>query len=284
MRRRSQPKHHGCGCVLVLAWVVLTLGAIGLLRSCLSGHGYDYAYEDPWESSPAAEPYYDRNGFQQVNGRCLYEGEVGVVGATGVDVSAYQADIDWQAVAADGIDFAMIRIAWRGNTDGYLHEDICFEQNYAGAREAGLPCGVYFFSQATTADEAREEAMFALGLLARRELDYPVVFDFEPTGGHRIAGIDGDTATACARTFCDVIAEGGYTPMIYGNRYDLQYLDLSQLSDIRVWFAEYASAPSREDPFALWQYTSSGSVAGIGTPVDLNLDLSGVLRAVQEDS
>jgi GH25 family lysozyme M1 (1,4-beta-N-acetylmuramidase) len=64
--------------------------------------------------------------------------------------------------------------------------------------------------------------------------------------------------------------------MIYGNRYDLQYLDLSQLSDIRIWFAEYASAPSREDPFALWQYTSSGSVAGIGTPVDLNLDLSEV--------
>ena len=276
MRRRSQPKHHGCGCVLVFAWLALTLGAIGLLRSCLSDRGYDYAYEDPWEGFSTAEPYYDRDSFQQVNGRCLYEGDAGVVGATGVDVSAYQADIDWQAVAADGIDFAMIRIAWRGNTDGYLHEDICFEQNYAGAREAGLPCGVYFYSQANTVDEAREEAAFALDLLAGRELSYPVVFDYEPNDGHRLSGIDGNTATACARAFCDIIADGGYEPMIYGNRYDLSYLDASQLSDVRIWFAEYASAPSREEPFALWQYTSSGSVAGIGTPVDLNLDLSEV--------
>lgn len=276
MRRHSQPKHHGCGCVLVVVWLVLTFAAISLLRSCLFDHSHGYTYEDSWESSFMLEPYFDPNGFRQEGDRIVCEGEGGTIGATGVDVSAYQADIDWQAVAADGIDFAMIRIAWRGNTDGYLHEDICFEQNYAGTHEAGLPCGVYFFSQATTADEAREEAVFVLDLLAGRELDYSVVFDFEPTGGHRIANVNGATATACARTFCDVIADGGYEPMIYGNRCDLQYLDLSQLSDIRIWFAEYASAPSREDPFALWQYTSSGSVAGIGTPVDLNLDLSEV--------
>ncbi len=276
MRRRSQPRWHGCGCgcALVAVWAVLTLGAIVLLRSCLPDDGYDYSYEGSWESSSAAEPYYERERFQQVDGRCIYEGAADVVCPTGVDVSAYQADIDWQAVAADGIGFAMIRVGWRGNTDGYLHEDICFEQNYASAREAGLPCGVYFFSQATTADEAREEAEFTLDLLAGRELDYPVVFDFEPNDGHRLSGIDGATATACARTFCDIIADGGYEPVIYGNRYDLQYLDAAQLSDVRVWFAEYASTPSREEPFSLWQYTSSGSVAGIGTPVDLNLDLS----------
>ena len=63
-------------------------------------------------------------------------------------------------------------------------------------------------------------------------------------------------------------------PMIYGNRYDLQYLDISQLSDIPIWFAEYSQAPSFEEPFAMWQYTNSGSVAGIGTPADLNLSFS----------
>ncbi len=274
MGRHSQPRHRGCGCALVVAWVVLTLGVIVLLRSCLFDRGYDHSYEGSWEGSPAAEPYYNRNSFRVVGGRCVYEGAADIVCPTGVDVSAYQADIDWQAVASDGIGFAMIRVGWRGNTDGYLHEDICFEQNYAGASEAGLPCGVYFFSQATTADEAREEALFTLDLLAGRELAYPVVFDYEPTGGHRIAAIDGATATACARTFCNVIADGGYEPVIYGNRYDLQHLDTAQLSDVRVWFAEYAETPSREEPFSLWQYTSSGTVAGIGTPVDLSLDLS----------
>lgn len=273
MRQRSRTKHRGCGCVLVVAWLVLTIGIINLLRSCLFDRG------GAWESSYSGEyyptePYVDPHGFRQENGRIFFEKESKIASATGVDVSAYQADVDWQAVMADGIDFAMIRVAWRGNTDGYLHEDICFEQNYAGAREAGLPCGVYFFSQARTVDEAREEAEFTLSMLAGRELDYPVVFDYEANDGHRLAGIDGATATACARTFCDLIAQGGYRPMVYGNRYDLQYLDSSQLSDIGIWFAEYASSPSYEAPFALWQYTNNGTVAGIEGPVDLNLDLS----------
>lgn len=282
MRERSHTKHRGCGCVLVVVWLVLTGGLMILLRSCLFDGGYDYAYEDSWETSYSRESYYDSNNFWQENGRSFYEGEGGAVGLTGVDVSAYQTDIDWQAVAADGIGFAMIRIGWRGITDGYLHEDICFEQNYYGAQAAGLPCGVYFFSQATSVDEAREEAELALNLLAGRELSYPVVFDYEPNDGHRLSGIDRATATACARTFCDVIAAGGYRPMIYGNRYDLQHLDTSELSDIRLWFAEYASAPSYEAPFALWQYTASGTVTGIETPVDLNLDLSAAIEPTDE--
>lgn len=274
MRNRSHSKRRGCGCVLVIAWLALTIGAIGLLRACLNSRGYGYSY-DSWEDSVSSNPYFDPSGFRQEGDRMVCEGAAGAA-ATGVDVSAYQGDIDWQAVAADGIDFAMIRVGWRGNTDGYLHEDICFEQNWTGAREVGLPCGVYFYSQATTVDEAREEAAFARELLAGRTLEYPVVFDYEPNDGHRLYGIDGSTATACASAFCEVIQDGGYEPMVYGNRYDLQYLDISQLPDIRIWFAEYAAAPSYEEPFALWQYTSGGVVAGIGTPVDLDLDLSGM--------
>ncbi len=273
MRKRPQTRHHGCcGCILVGVLAILCLVLMTLLTTCLFRNNHDY--EGSWDSSYSSGSYYDSASFWQQDDRVFYESEDGAVGKTGVDVSAYQADIDWWAVAADGIDYAMIRIAWRGNTDGYLHEDICFEQNWAGTQEVGIPCGVYFFSQAVTVEEAREEAVFALDLLAGRELTYPVVFDYEANDGHRLAGIDRETATACARTFCDIISEGGYEPMIYGNRYDLQYLDISQLSDIPIWFAEYSQAPSFEEPFAMWQYTNSGSVAGIGTPADLNLSFS----------
>ena len=273
MRKRPQTRHHGCcGCILVGVLAILCLVLMTLLTTCLFRNNHDY--EGSWDSSYSSGSYYDSASFWQQDDRIFYESEDSAVGKTGVDVSAYQADIDWWAVAADGIDYAMIRIAWRGNTDGYLHEDICFEQNWAGTQEVGIPCGVYFFSQAVTVEEAREEAVFALDLLAGRELTYPVVFDYEANDGHRLAGIDRETATACARTFCDIISEGGYEPMIYGNRYDLQYLDISQLSDIPIWFAEYSQAPSFEEPFAMWQYTNSGSVAGIGTPADLNLSLS----------
>ena len=273
MRKRPQTRHHGCcGCILVGVLAILCLVLMTLLTTCLFRNNHDY--EGSWDSSYSSGSYYDSASFWQQDDRVFYESEDGAVGKTGVDVSAYQADIDWWAVAADGIDYAMIRIAWRGNTDGYLHEDICFEQNWAGTQEVGIPCGVYFFSQAVTVEEAREEAVFALDLLAGRELTYPVVFDYEANDGHRLAGIDRETATACAGTFCDITSEGGYEPMIYGNRYDLQYLDISQLSDIPIWFAEYSQAPSFEEPFAMWQYTNSGSVAGIGTPADLNLSFS----------
>ena len=210
MRKRPQTRHHGCcGCILVGVLAILCLVLMTLLTTCLFRNNHDY--EGSWDSSYSSGSYYDSASFWQQDDRVFYESEDGAVGKTGVDVSAYQADIDWWAVAADGIDYAMIRIAWRGNTDGYLHEDICFEQNWAGTQEVGIPCGVYFFSQAVTVEEAREEAVFALDLLAGRELTCPVVFDYEANDGHRLAGIDRETATACARTFCDIISEGGST-------------------------------------------------------------------------
>ncbi len=225
--------------------------------------------------------YFDSERFAWEGGRVAYEDENAAAHVTGVDVSDHQGVIDWQAVAADGIDFAMVRVGWRGNTEGYLHADEQFEQNWAGAREAGVACGAYFYSQAITEDEARDEALFALGLLSGRELDYPVVFDYEPNDGNRLAGIDGDTATRCARAFCDAIREAGYDPMVYGNGYDLQYVDTTQLPDVPIWYAEYATAPSYGAPFAIWQYTGSGTVAGIATPADLNLDMSLVAPSTQ---
>lgn len=280
MRRKTHTKHRGLGCLLALAWVALTFVSIRLLNSCL------FNREDPWEYSyaPAAEPFFDPTRFRQESGRYIYEGEAGVARATGVDVSDHQGAIDWQAVAADGIDFAMIRVGWRGNTEGYLHADERFEENWAKAREAGIACGAYFYSQAISEEEAREEAAFTLEVLSGRGLDYPVVFDFEPNDGNRIGGIDGETATACARAFCDAVRQAGYETMLYGNGYDLSYIDTSQLPDVPIWYAEYGSTPSRSDSYSLWQYTASGSVSGIETPADLNLDLSGALRAVQEDS
>ena len=276
MRKQPNSTHRRLGCVLAVAWIVLTLGAIALLNSCLFGRGNTSVFE------PLAEPYYDPAGFRQVDGRYVFEGEARSAHTTGVDVSDHQGAIDWHAVAADGIDFAMIRIGWRGNTEGYLHEDECFEQNLAQAREAGLACGAYFYSQAVSEQEASEEAAFALELLSRRELDYPVVFDYEPNDGNRIAGIDGQTATSCAKVFCDALRQAGYDVALYGNGYDLGYIDTSQLPDVGIWYAEYGSAPSRSNPYFMWQYTASGSVSGIETAADLNLDLRGVNPTTQE--
>lgn len=117
---------------------------------------------------------YDTEGFTEQNGFIQYPGAV-----LGVDVSEHQGDIDWQAVRGAGVEFAILRVGYRGMTEGGLNVDATFEQNYQGAVDAGLQVGVYFFSQAVSEEEAREEANFVLQTLNGRELAYPVVFDWE---------------------------------------------------------------------------------------------------------
>ena len=99
---------------------------------------------------------------------------------TGIDISFYQGDIDWQAVAGDGIDFVILRLGYRGYTEGGLMQDKNYVQNLQGALNAGLDVGVYFFSQAITPQEAEEEADYILSVLNGAPLAYPIAFDWEP--------------------------------------------------------------------------------------------------------
>lgn len=205
------------------------------------------------------------------------EGTVTYTGASlyGVDVSSHQGEVDWAAVAAAGNDFAMLRIGFRGYTQGNLQQDPRFEENFAAARENGLKVGVYFFSQAVNEAEAAEEAAQVLTWLDGRTLDCPVAFDWEHVDGQadaRSNDVDGDTVTACARAFCTAIRQGGYRPMIYCNGM-LGYLhyDVSQLTEFPIWYAEYADYPSYAYAFEMWQFTESGAVAGIEGNVDRNI-------------
>lgn len=191
----------------------------------------------------------------------------------GVDVSQYQQQIDWQQVRAAGMRFAMVRLGYRGYTSGQLHEDERWEENLRGAADAGLQTGVYFFSQAVSEEEAEEEARFVLELLDGRELDYPVVFDWEYVSADaRTAQVDAETLTRCALAFCRVIREAGYRPMVYFNP-DLarSRIDLAELTEYDFWLAQYNDTMTFSYAVDMWQYTDQGTVPGISTPVDINL-------------
>ena len=221
---------------------------------------------------------YESSGFYtDERGRTQYFAE-GKQARTGIDVSFYQKEIDWQAVAADGIDFAMIRMGYRGYTEGALFTDSLFTRNIQGALETGLDVGAYFFSQAITPEEAIQEADYVLAALDGYHLTYPIVFDWEPIApgnNARTDGLDNDVLTQCAKAFCSRIQESGYTPAVYFNQ-DMGYLsfDLGELAEFPFWLAEYDSTPDFYYNFALWQYTNKGTVAGIQGSVDLNLEFS----------
>lgn len=239
-------------------------------------------------SAPAYKsPYNFADLHTNTNNRATYTPGGVTKSQLGVDVSDHQGEIDWAAVAADGIDFAYVRAGYRGTTEGGLFVDEAYDTNVSAAQAAGLDVGVYFFSQATNVDEAKEEAAYVLELLGGRSLELPVAFDCEPMNpGTRISNIDSATLTETANVFCSTIEEAGYRTILYGNAYDLaryNYLDVSGSSaeglyaaglapKRAIWFAEYdASEPSASFDFAMWQYANDGTVAGISTAVDMNI-------------
>lgn len=195
----------------------------------------------------------------------------------GVDVSEYQGRIDWQAVAATRVKFAMVRMAFRGwGSEGKLHADSMAYDNLNGAREAGLQVGVYIFSQAITVEEAVEEAQFVLRMLDGQALDLPIVFDWETVSSEdaRTADMDVETLNACAQAFCREIEAAGYEAMVYFNldlaRRMLELINLQE-AGYDFWLAMYTETMGFAYQVRMWQYTSQGTVAGIQGKVDLNL-------------
>lgn len=228
----------------------------------------------PVVSEPVYTSPYDWTGLTKENGRFIYAENGETRSLTGIDVSEHQGSIDWTAVASDGIGFAFIRIGNRGATEGAIYLDERYNENVNGASEAGILVGVYFFSQAVTAEEAREEADFVLAMLGDTELAYPIVYDHEPVSGieGRADGFSRTQMTENALAFCTRISEAGFEPMIYGNKRDMARFDLSRLEGIDVWFAEYgAPTPSGRFDFTIWQYANDGTVAGVSAAVDLNI-------------
>lgn len=209
------------------------------------------------------------------DGFTRYEG-----GCVGIDVSEFQREIDWYAVKAAGVDFAIIRLGYRGMTQGLLTEDEKFQQNLQGADSAGIEQGVYFFSQAVTEQEAEEEADFVLEKLQGTKLKYPIVFDWEdpvpseslPAETLRALNCPGETVTKCAKAFCARIKKGGYTPCVYFNKHQAyNFYNLEELKDYDFWYAEYNPLPAVCYNFRTWQYSETGTVPGIETSVDLDI-------------
>ncbi len=195
----------------------------------------------------------------------------------GIDVSKWQKDIDWELVAAEGVDFAIIRCGYRGSSSGYLVEDPYFARNIKGATEAGIKVGVYFFTQAVTPVEAVEEASMVISLLGDYALDYPIFIDTEGAGGDgRADRLDVETRTAVCETFCKTIENAGYEAGVYASRsWYYTMLNTEKINDYIIWLAEYRQTPLYDDHYEMWQYTSKGSVAGIEGNVDLNVSYLG---------
>ena len=214
----------------------------------------------------------DENGLYSyyVDGRKVSE--------TGVDLSEYQGDVDFEAVKSAGVDFVMLRVGGRYySEDGGMYSDSAFADYYDQAKAAGLKVGAYFFSQAASVEDAREEAAYALELIGGRKLDYPVAFDWETIEDDqaRTDSVTGEILTEIAKAFCDAISDGGYKPIVYASTsLMLQSYDFETMKDYDFWLADYREFPEKEKMyyrFEMWQYSTQGSIDGISGSADLNI-------------
>ena len=222
-----------------------------------------------------------KNDYALENLNILEDGEVQymqdgqVVSHKGIDVSKHQGNIDWTKVAADGVEFAFIRVGLRGyGTEGKLVEDEYFEQNIKGALQAGIKVGVYFYSQAITDAELLEEANLVLEKVKPYNIELPIVFDVEKVSGGkgRANELSVEERTRLTALFCQTVQDAGYKPMIYHNmEMGTLMLDLGQLEQYDKWFAYYNDDLYYPYAYKVWQYSEKGAVDGINEEVDLNI-------------
>lgn len=206
--------------------------------------------------------------------RIEYQDEIYTI-RRGIDVYYRNGIINWKKVKKAGIEFAFIRLGYRGYAHkGRLLLDKYFYRNLREARRAGIEVGVYLFSQAVNRQEALQEANFVLKTLHGTKLDLPIVYDPERILGKRARtdGVSGKQFTENTLTFCKKIEKAGYEAMIYSNMYWMAYkFDLKKLEKYPIWYADYRKKPQTPYNFMFWQYSASGKVNGVPTKVDLNV-------------
>ena len=266
--------------VLVLAAAVVIV-ALSLRPEPVDPHegqvyiydGFDWIWMTPLPgveaNSLTAEDFSDRSGYPTYTGSDYQV-------LRGIDVSEHQHEIDWAQVAASGVDYAYVRLGYRGYTEGGLFEDPYFRANVEGALANGLQVSVYFFSQAISVQEAIEEAEFVLERIKDYNITLPVVYDWEKINGETAArtdNLDFSILNDCAVAFCDTMKNAGYAPAIYFNRHLGYYgYDLSRMTDYDFWFALPESPfPNFYYAVDMWQYSFTEQVPGIAEPTDMNL-------------
>ena len=256
---------------LFFRWA-LVLSVVLLLVTALAVYLKDHL-TPPEDPEPILKPNpYGAADFAWENDRlvCL-SGE----SVPGIDVSSHQGQIDWHMVKESGVEFAFIRLGYRSYGTGLLFRDEYAEENLRQAKAAGLKIGAYFFSQALSAEEARQEAQLALEILGDTQLDLPLVYDWEYVSEDVRTGYMAPQALVdCVHAFCAMAEGAGYAPMIYFNQeLSKTLLDLTQVAQYPFWFAKYTDQMDFPYKIQFWQYSDEGSVPGIEGDVDLNLYL-----------
>lgn len=239
-------------------------------------------YGDGWHNIGGNRYYYRGSqrvtGWQNIDGLQYYfDGNGKLSSCTMIDVSTYNGDIDWNAVKAAGVDYAIIRVGYRGYGTARLVQDRRFEQNMRGAINAGIRVGAYIVTQAVNTEEAVEEASFIVEKCRGYNVTLPLAIDVEWARNSyeegRANSISASTRTDVINAFARTVMNSGYTAMAYANKdwFENKIYSGNLFSSCKIWLAQYRNTEyTYGGRVNMWQYTSKGRVDGINGDVDIS--------------
>ena len=239
-------------------------------------------YGDGWHNIGGNRYYYRGSqhvtGWQNIDGLQYYfDGNGKLSSCTMIDVSTYNGDIDWNAVKAAGVDYAIIRVGYRGYGTARLVQDRRFEQNMRGAINAGIRVGAYIVTQAVNTEEAVEEASFIVEKCRGYNVTLPLAIDVEWAGNSyeegRANSISASTRTDVINAFARTVMNSGYAAMVYANKdwFENKIYSGNLFSSCKIWLAQYRNTEyTYGGRVNMWQYTSKGRVDGINGDVDIS--------------
>lgn len=186
--------------------------------------------------------------------------------SNGIDVSKWQGNIDWSAVKKSGVQFAIIRAGYGRELS---QKDEFFEKNYDGCKRNGIPCGAYWYSYATSADEAKKEAKVCLEIIKGKQFEYPIYFDIEEKKQFELGK---EACTEIAKAFLEEVESAGYWVGLYMSKSFLEkYISAAVRERYAIWVAHYGvEKTTYKGQFGIWQKSSEGKVPGINGNVDLD--------------
>lgn len=187
----------------------------------------------------------------------------------GIDISSHNEEVDMEKVKKSGVEFVIIRLGYGKNQKQI---DKRFVENYNNAIKADIPVGVYLYSYAIDAEDAKKEAELVLKNIKNLKIEYPIFLDMEDADNYKAKrNIENDTLIDICENFCNAIEEAGYYVGIYAN---LDWLN-NKLNNVRLdrfdkWVAQWADKCDYSKDFGMWQFCSDGDIEGITGKVDLN--------------
>lgn len=187
----------------------------------------------------------------------------------GIDVSAWQGDIDFERVKEAGVEFAILRVGSKTGENKEYFVDSKFIQNIEGFNKVGIPVGLYFYSYSENKKESIMDAKWIIEQIKDYKVDLPIAYDWENWSKYKSYHLSLYNLSNNAKVFLDTLKKSGYDGMLYSSKSYLEglWMDIGY----PTWLAHYTSETNYEGEYTFWQFCSNGVVDGINGDVDLDV-------------